>query len=356
MCKGIEDVAAIEIKEILGCPSTKKSGYVTFTVQNKEQIIEYSYLTQSSERVMELWAEFEFTKDPFEEINKILQKTSLPSGSYKVLSIRQGEHFFNSETIMHDVGHFLKEKGCMIEMKHPKNLLVVYIVGNVCLVGLDVCGIDLHKREYRIYTTASDIRAPLAYAMIRMSGFKRKEIMLDPFCNSGTICIEAALFVSRKSPRFYEKEKFSGGDLDKIDKSFKEGTSTIIAIDANHMNVMSTKKNAKIAGIVKEITFSRSDVEWMDIKFEKKSIHHIVSKLPDVRKDGNFKKMEKIFNEFFYNVEYVLKDKGTMVILSESIDFLFPFIEKYKFSIREKREVETGKEKRHLYVISKSSS
>ncbi|MFC1768929.1 THUMP domain-containing protein [Nanoarchaeota archaeon] len=351
--KGIEDVAKLEIKEILGCDSVVDKGCLIFNVKKKEELIMLSYKAQSCDRVIKLLDKFSFKKEPFDHIKKSLSKIKLPEGSYKVLSIRKGEHSFNSDNVMKEIGGYLNNKGFDIDLRNSDNVLVIYIVDGECYVGLDMVDLDLHKREYRIFMTPSDIRGTVAYAMVRLGGFKDGEIFLDPFCNSGTVVIEAALFSLGKSVRYYQKSKFP--EIEFNDK-LEETKSKIIAVDANHRNIVSTKKNSKIAGVVKEITFSRSDVEWMDIKFDKKKIDRIVTKLPDLRKDGNKDKMVKIFDEFFYNSEYVLSDKGSIVIMSESIEVIKPLLEKYHLEISDEREVETGKDKRHIYLIKKSSS
>ncbi|MBI4439621.1 hypothetical protein HY638_01495 [Candidatus Woesearchaeota archaeon] len=355
--RGTEDIAAREIKEICGSTAKIKDGCVEFEANGKEELCAVAYLSQSSERVLLLYDSFTFEADPFGKIKDSLKKISIPPGSYKVHSIRRGEHSFNSDDVMKNVGSCLHDMGRECDLRNPKNLIVVFINNNACSIGLDITQMDLHKREYRIFTTPSDIRATVAYSMVRLSGFREGEILLDPFCNSGTICIEAALFATKRPVRFYEKAKFGEcSGLEKIDKKIRAAKSRIVAVDANNRNVACTKKNAKIAGVIKDITFSRSDVEWMDIKFEKNSIHCIVTKLPDIRKDGNREKMLKIYNEFFYNSEYVIRQDGMMVIMTESIDALSPIISKYGFTVREKREVAMGKETRHVYIIVKCTN
>ncbi|HLC64598.1 MAG TPA: THUMP domain-containing protein [Candidatus Nanoarchaeia archaeon] len=356
--RGLERIAGQEIKEICKVDAVQKSGCVAFEVGDIKELCRFSYLTQSCDRVLLLLDEFEFSENPFEKIKDSLEKKPLPEGAYKVLSIRRGIHSFNSDDVMRNVGTCLNQLGKEIDLRNPDNLLVVFIRDSTCCVGLDLAQLDLHKREYRIFTSPSDIRGTIAYAMVRFSGFKEGDILLDPFCNSGTIVIEAALYATKRSPRFYEKAKLKNCkiDFEKIDSKIKKSESKITAVDANHRNVVATKKNSKIAGIVKDIDFSRSDVEWMDIKFEKGSIDRIVTKLPAIRKEGNREKMLKILDEFFYNGEYVLGDNGKMAIMTENIEDLKPLVEKHHFVIKEEIKVDMGKEEKHIYIIEKSSS
>ena len=63
--------------------------------------------------------------------------------------------------------------------------------------------------------------------------------------------------MSELQRQYYEKSKLTKCDFDfeKLDNKIKQSKSKIIAVDANNKNVMATKKNAKIAGVIKSITF-----------------------------------------------------------------------------------------------------
>lgn len=65
---------------------------------------------------------------------------------------------------------------------------------------LDLCGEPLFKRGYRTEGGAAPLRETTAAAMLLLTGWRRKFPLYDPFCGSGTILIEAALYAWDAAP------------------------------------------------------------------------------------------------------------------------------------------------------------
>ncbi len=65
---------------------------------------------------------------------------------------------------------------------------------------LDTSGAGLHKRGYRIRDVAAPIKETLAAAMVQLSFWKSGRLLVDPFCGSGTIPIEAAMIGRNIAP------------------------------------------------------------------------------------------------------------------------------------------------------------
>jgi putative N6-adenine-specific DNA methylase len=72
--------------------------------------------------------------------------------------------------------------------------LRVYIEKDQVSVLLDLSGEPLFKRGYRIKGGIAPLRETTAAAIILHSTWRRKFPLYDPFCGSGTIAIEAALY------------------------------------------------------------------------------------------------------------------------------------------------------------------
>ena len=72
--------------------------------------------------------------------------------------------------------------------------LRVYIEKDKVSVLLDLSGDPLFKRGYRTNGGIAPLRETTAAAIILHSGWRRKFSLYDPFCGSGTIAVEAALF------------------------------------------------------------------------------------------------------------------------------------------------------------------
>jgi putative N6-adenine-specific DNA methylase len=80
-------------------------------------------------------------------------------------------------------------------------LFVVRMHRDVCTISADTSGELLHMRGYRQAVAKAPLRETLAAAMLLASEWTGDdEALLDPFCGSGTICIEAALIARRIAP------------------------------------------------------------------------------------------------------------------------------------------------------------
>lgn len=89
---------------------------------------------------------------------------------------------------------------------------------NICSIRLDTTGDSLHKRGYRIKSGLAPIEETLAAALIKLSEFKNDKVLIDPFCGSGTIPIEAAMIASNIPPSL--DRAFVSETWDIIDKKY----------------------------------------------------------------------------------------------------------------------------------------
>nr|MDD6336669.1 class I SAM-dependent RNA methyltransferase [bacterium] len=71
---------------------------------------------------------------------------------------------------------------------------------DVATVTLDACGDGLHKRGYRPLVGEAPLRETLAGAMVLLSGWNGQRRLVDPFCGSGTLPIEAAMWAAHVAP------------------------------------------------------------------------------------------------------------------------------------------------------------
>lgn len=78
--------------------------------------------------------------------------------------------------------------------------LRVYIEKDKAQILLDLSGESLFKRGYRSESGIAPLRETSAAAMLLLSGWKRKYPLYDPFCGSGTIAVEAALYAWDAAP------------------------------------------------------------------------------------------------------------------------------------------------------------
>ena len=76
----------------------------------------------------------------------------------------------------------------------------VYLDKNVASILLDTSGEALHKRGYRTDGGIAPLRETTAAVLLQEMMWRRKTPLHDPFCGSGTIAIEAALYAHNIAP------------------------------------------------------------------------------------------------------------------------------------------------------------
>ncbi|MCL4148912.1 UNVERIFIED_CONTAM: hypothetical protein GTU68_015316, partial [Idotea baltica] len=89
--------------------------------------------------------------------------------------------------------HWFPETG--IEYKVDCNIL-----GERALLTLDTTGDGLHKRGYRKMVSTAPLRETIAAALVKLSYWNKERLLIDPFCGSGTIPIEAAMIARNLAP------------------------------------------------------------------------------------------------------------------------------------------------------------
>ena len=82
----------------------------------------------------------------------------------------------------------------------PRVRVAVRFVDDVATLSIDTSDTPLHRRGYRLETGKAPLREDLAFAMLRAAGFAKGMSLLDPFCGSGTIAIEAACMAAGLPP------------------------------------------------------------------------------------------------------------------------------------------------------------
>ena len=138
---------------------------------------------------------------------------------------------------------------------------------DVFTIGIDTSGESLHKRGYRKLVGKAPISETLAAALISLTPWNKDRILVDPFCGSGTIPIEAALKGMRIAPgvnRHFQAEKFRERIPAKYwDQARDEARSLelrdikmeIQGFDIDRDAVKIARQNAEAAGVGGQIHF-----------------------------------------------------------------------------------------------------
>lgn len=76
----------------------------------------------------------------------------------------------------------------------------IAILKDVATLTIDTTGPSLHKRGYRRLVAEAPIKETLAAAMVDLTVWRPGRALIDPFCGSGTIPIEAAMIGMNIAP------------------------------------------------------------------------------------------------------------------------------------------------------------
>lgn len=164
-------------------------------------------------------------------------------------------------------GHYgvswFEEKGVRCQVQFS-------IMHDVAEIYLDTSGSGLHKRGYRANANAAPLRETLAAAMVKLARWRGRDALIDPFCGSGTIAIEAAMIALNRAPglmRTYDAEKWSWvGDArwkaareQAIAAVRADLTLDMCGSDIDPACVVLAQENAKKAGVGHFIRFEQAD-------------------------------------------------------------------------------------------------
>lgn len=149
--------------------------------------------------------------------------------------------------------------------------LRVFLLKDEVTVGLDTTGESLHKRGYRKLTAKAPIAENLAAALIMLTPWRRERILVDPFCGSGTIPIEAAMMAANMAPgmnRSFTAEKWGHiigrknwyEAVDEASEMIDADIETDIqGYDIDEEMISIARTNARLAGVDKLIHFQKRD-------------------------------------------------------------------------------------------------
>lgn len=149
----------------------------------------------------------------------------------------------------------------------------VFLHKDEVTVSLDTTGESLHKRGYRKLTAKAPIAENLAAALIMLTPWNKTRILVDPFCGSGTIPIEAAMMAANMAPGMNRsflaeswthiisrKEWYACMDEAAELVDFSQ-MPDIQGYDIDDEMVRIARENAKLVGVEQYIHFQRRGIE-----------------------------------------------------------------------------------------------
>lgn len=282
---GLESVVKREVQNLGYTDIKVENGKVMFTA-DKSAIPKANLWLRSADRVLLKMGEFKaLTFEELFEKTKALpwEEWITEDGEFTVTGKSVKSKLFSVSDCQAIVKKAVVEK---LKTKYktewfketgPKFTIQVSLLKDTATLTIDTSGEGLHKRGYRVNQVEAPLKETLAAALIQLSYWNEDRILLDPFCGSGTIPIEAAMigkniapglqrsFASEQWPRV-GKQLWKEARVEALKLIKQDVKLNILASDINKEAIEIAKENAFEAGVDDCIKFSVMNATEINIK------------------------------------------------------------------------------------------
>ncbi len=310
---GLEGILAKELRA-LGYEDVKTdTSKVCFTGDEMDIAIANIHL-RTADRVLIKMAEFE--AKTFEELFQGTKKVNWS----KIIPVNGVMHVTGKsvKSLLHSVPdcQSIVKKAIITSMSEaygisefkengPVYKIEVAILKDKVTLTIDTSGQGLHKRGYRENSGAAPLKETLAAAIVLQSRYQKEYKLVDPFCGSGTILIEAAMIMNNIAPglnREFACESWPSIP-DYIFKQVREGAKKaqknyplkLYGYDVDTWVLRTAENNAYKAGVKDFIQFEKRDAR--DFK-ESEEYGFVITNPPYGERLGEKEEIEKLYKKF----------------------------------------------------------
>lgn len=310
---GIESIVARELKN-LGYDETKvENGKVTFSA-DELGICRTNLWLRSSERVLLKMGEF--TATTFEELFQ--QTKALPWENWLPIDAEfpvEGKSIKSKLFSVSDCQAIVK-KAIVERLKEVYGIswfqetgarykVEVALLKDVVTLTIDTSGPGLHKRGYRRLAGQAPLKETLAAAMIQLSYWKADRALIDPFCGTGTIPIEAAMIAQNRAPglkREFISEKWNNIPEKTWQQAREEAHDLyhpdldlhIYGSDIDPSALQLARAHAEDAGLTDKIFFQKLTVAEVRSRYQ---YGHLITNPPYGERLGELEDVKKLYQD-----------------------------------------------------------
>lgn len=187
----------------------------------------------------------------------------------------------------------------------PKYTIEVALLKDVATLTIDTSGPGLHKRGYRKLVGQAPLKETLAAALVDLSRWPSDRVLIDPFCGTGTIPIEAALIGLNIAPGL--NRQFASSDWPNIPHNTWKQAGVearslikhdlqlkIIGTDIDDKVLSLARYHAQEAGVEPHIHFQRLPVSETR---SSSSYGWVICNPPYGERLGELQEVEKLYRE-----------------------------------------------------------
>lgn len=233
-------------------------------------------------------------------------------------------------------GAIIKRKGYKVNLQNPSKTFILLFTKQTCFFCLLLYSVDKkqfgeRKPHLRPFFSPGVILPKFARALVNLSRIKEKELLLDPFCGTGGILIEAGMIGARIIGVDVQEKMVEGT---KTNLEFYGLTGDLIVGDASKMSL----RDNSVDAIVTDMPYGRSSLISGSGYFTAESRSMFLAGL---------------YRNVLDEIQRVLKHRGKVVIISNSSS-IYSLSRGYNFRVLEKHKYRVHRSlSRYIAVLEK---
>ena len=276
---GLEEMVKLEVKK-LGYENLQvENGRVTFTA-DLQAIPKTNLWLRTADRVLLKMGEFKATsfEELFQKTKALPWETWIPeNGKFPVNGKSIKSQLFSvsdcQAIVKKAIVERLKETYGVewFQEDGPEYPVEVALLKDMATLTIDTSGAGLHRRGYREQALEAPLKETLAAALVLLSRWREDRVLVDPFCGSGTILIEAAMigrnmapglqrsFISESWP-IIPKQFWKDARVEALKSIRQDERIHIMGADVDEKAIKIAQENAYRAGVDDCISFVAQDM------------------------------------------------------------------------------------------------
>ncbi|MBW6471681.1 MAG: class I SAM-dependent RNA methyltransferase [Anaerolineaceae bacterium] len=251
-----------------------------------QTIYRLNLLLKVPNRILVRFGEFESTsfQDLFTKSVRLPWKQFLKKDvSVKIRTTCHKSKLYHSDAVTQRIHQAIESnlakkvpllKGESEESHGKQQLIIVRLLHDQVTISIDSSGNPLYMRGYREIVSKAPLRENIAASLLLASEWTPEFPLIDPFCGSGTIPIEAALIAKNHPPGLYRDfafenwPEFNQSTWQNMRREYVQNsteiTSQIHGSDRNIGSIEIARKNAEKAGVNQFIEWKHQSIS--DVK------------------------------------------------------------------------------------------
>jgi len=272
--------------------------------------------------------------DPLPAIRSALAQADVPAmetaATFRVTSVRNGEHDFTSIDVQRAAGSGLQDQyDTEVDLEDFDLEVRVDVHDDRGLVSIQHTQEALSRRHLDGFQPRAALKANVAYALLQLAHMDAPDVLLDPFCGSATILLEAA-------------------DVWPDACGYGNDWSSDVVDGA--------RENVELADLGDRIEIREGDVWYLSETFDDVTADLIVTNPPFGIRIGSSMNFFPFYRRVLKQMAAVLRPDGRVVILVlKQGPFNRALSETGLFDVRHVRVIEMGGLYPRVFVLGKTA-